>query len=95
MGLWSSLLFTGISQAAPIKAAFILVGPANYEGWSYSHDQGRRFLEQKFGAQVETEFVEFVPEGRASRKILQALANKNDIVFSTSIGYMISTQGIA
>jgi basic membrane protein A len=95
MGLWSSLLFTGISQAAPIKAAFILVGPANYEGWSYSHDQGRRFLEQKFGAQVETEFVEFVPEGRASRKILQALADKNDIVFSTSIGYMISTQGIA
>lgn len=84
-----------ISQAAPIKAAFILVGPANYVGWSYSHDQGRRFLEQKFGAQIETEFVEFVPEGRASRKVLQELAERNDIVFATSVGYMVSTEGVS
>jgi len=94
-----SLLFSSITslsvQAAPIKAAFVLVGPANYVGWSYSHDQGRRYLEQKFGAQVETEFVEFVAEGRASRKVLQDLADKNDIVFATSVGYMIPTERVA
>ncbi|CCK77265.1 Basic membrane lipoprotein [Oleispira antarctica RB-8] len=95
MGLLLSLAISNISYSAPIKAAFILVGPANYVGWSYSHDQGRRFLEQKFGAQIETEFVEFVPEGRASREVLQELASRNDIVFSTSVGYMISTEGIA
>ncbi len=95
IGLLSSLFAANISQAAPVKAAFILVGPANYVGWSYSHDQGRRYLEQKFGAQVETEFVEFVAEGRGSRKILQELAGRNDIVFATSIGYMISTEGVA
>lgn len=94
-GLLFSIFLSSASQADPIKAAFVLVGPANYEGWSYSHDQGRRFLEQKFGAQIETEFVEFVPEGRASREVLQNLADKNDIVFATSVGYMISTQGIA
>jgi basic membrane protein A len=95
MGLLFSLMLANVSHAAPIKAAFILVGPANYEGWSYSHDQGRRYLEQKFGAQIETEFVEFVPEGRASRKVLQELADRNDIVFATSVGYMISTESIA
>lgn len=95
MGLLFSLILSNVSQAAPVKAAFVLVGPANYVGWSYSHDQGRRYLEQKFGAQIETEFVEFVPEGRASRKVLQALADRNDIVFATSVGYMISTESIA
>ena len=94
-----SLLFSSITslsvQAAPVKAAFVLVGPANYVGWSYSHDQGRRYLEQKFGAQIETEFVEFVAEGRSSRKVIQELAAKNDIVFTTSVGYMIPTESIA
>jgi basic membrane lipoprotein Med (substrate-binding protein (PBP1-ABC) superfamily) len=81
--------------AAPIKVAFVFVGPADYVGWSYSHNQGRRYLEQKFGDQVATEFVEFVPEGRASRKVLQELADNNDIVFATSVGYMVSTESIA
>lgn len=89
------LLSPIVTNAAPIKAAFVLVGPANYVGWSYSHDQGRQYLEDQFGAQIKTEFVEFVPEGRAARKVLQELAEKNDIVFATSIGYMIPTESIA
>jgi len=98
LGCISLFLFplTSLStHAAPVKAAFVLVGPANYVGWSYSHDQGRQYLEQKFGTNIETEFVEFVAEGRASRKVLQDLASRNDIVFSTSIGYMVPTEGIA
>lgn len=83
------------SAAEPIKAAFILVGPADYVGWSYSHNQGRKYLENKFGAQIKTEVVEFVPEGRATRKVLKELADRNDIVFATSVGYMIPTEGVA
>lgn len=75
--------------------AFVYIGPANAVGWSYSHDQGRRFLEQKFGNQIKTEFVEFVGDGRASRGVLQELASRNDIVFSTSLGYMVSTDAVA
>lgn len=82
-------------QAAPIKAAFVLVGPANYVGWSYSHDQGRQYLERVLGDQVETTVVEFVAEGRSARKTIQDLAANNDIVFTTSFGYMISTEGVA
>ena len=95
VGLLFSIFLSNISQADPIKAAFVYVGPANFVGWSYSHDQGRQYLEQKFGAQIETEFVEFVASGRASRAVLQELASRNDIVFSTSLGYMVSTDGIA
>lgn len=96
LGITSLLLsISSISYGAPVKAAFVLIGPANFVGWSYSHDQGRQFLEQKFGDQLETEYVEFVKEGRASRKVLQELANRNDIVFSTSIGYMVPTESIS
>ena len=41
-------------QQKPVKAAFVLVGPANYVGWSYSHDQGRQYLERVLGDQVDT-----------------------------------------
>lgn len=93
----ASLLFSvsTMSFGAPVKAAFVLIGPADFVGWSYSHNQGRKFLEQKFGNQVETEFVEFVAEGRASREVLQELASRNDIVFSTSLGYMVPTDGVS
>lgn len=95
VGLLFSIFLSNISQADPIKAAFVYVGPANVVGWSHSHDQGRRFLEQKFGDKIETEFVEFVAGGRASRAVLQELASRNDIVFSTSLAYMVPTDAVA
>ena len=95
IGLLFSIILTNISYADPIKAAFVFVGPAKDVGWSHSHDLGRRHLEEKFGTNIKTEFVEFVPEGRSSRDVLQELAGRNDIVFATSLGYMISTEGIA
>lgn len=89
------LSLSSASFSEPVKAAFVLIGPANFVGWSYSHDQARLSLEKKFGSKIKTEFAEFVPEGRASRKVLQELADRNDIVFTTSFGYMIPTEGIS
>lgn len=94
----SVLFFCFSAQASAsnaIKAAFVLVGPAEYEGWSHSHDQGRQYLERALGDKVETSVVEFVAEGRSARKVFQELAEKNDIVFSTSFGYLISAEGVA
>lgn len=95
VSLLTVLFLSHVTYAEPIKAAFIFIGPAESVGWSYSHNEGRKFLEQKLGDQIETEFVEFVPEGRASRKVLQDLAAKNDIVFATSVGYMVSIDGVS
>ncbi|MDP2504203.1 BMP family ABC transporter substrate-binding protein [Oceanobacter sp. 3_MG-2023] len=89
------IILSSTAYASPIKAAFILVGPADHVGWSYSHNQGRLAIERTFGDKVETEVVEFVPEGRSSREVLQDLADRNDIVFATSFGYMVSTESIA
>ena len=86
---------SGIAHAAPLKAAFVYVGPANHVGWSYAHDLGRQAIDEHFGGKVETSYVEFVPEGRSSRETLQKLADENDIIFTTSMGYMVSSAHIA
>ncbi|MFC3681645.1 BMP family ABC transporter substrate-binding protein [Bacterioplanoides pacificum] len=87
----TTLLLLSTVANAQIRAAFVYVGPAAEMGWSNSHDIGRRYLEQTFGSQISTEFVELVPEGRAATDVIRQLAEKNDIVFTTSWGYMIPT----
>lgn len=90
------LTFSCLSTfAVPIKVAFVYVSPAGDAGWSYSHELGRQYLEAKFGKNIQTQVVESVPEGRKAREIIEQLAKQNDIVFTTSWGYMIPTQRIA
>ncbi len=74
--------------AEKVKVAFIYVGPVGDVGWSYAHDQGRKFLEKEM-PNVETTFVESVPEGADAERVLTELAMKgNKIIFATSFGYM-------
>lgn len=94
--LLSIMMFPHAGQAnTPVRVAFVLVGPADSVGWSHSHDQGRQYLEQIMKDKVETTVVELVAEGRGARTVIQELATKNDIVFATSFGYMVSTEGVA
>ncbi len=89
------LLTAWATQAAPIKVAFVYVGPVGNAGWSYSHDLGRQYIEKEFGGDIQTHFVESVPEGRKARGVLAELAKEYDIIFSTSWGYMIPAQRTA
>jgi basic membrane protein A len=74
-----------------IRAAWIYVGPVGDAGWTYSHDLGRKAVEEKFGGAVRTTFVEKVPEGVESERVIRDLAKRgNDIIFATSFGYMDS-----
>lgn len=71
-----------------IKVAFIYVGPVGDAGWTYAHDQARQFLVQEI-PNVETKFIESVPEGADSERVLTQLAEEgNKIIFATSFGYM-------
>ena len=75
--------------AEPLKAAWIYVGPVGDAGWSFAHDQGRKAVEAKFGADVKTTFVESVPEGADAERVIRDLAQQgNKIIFATSFGYM-------
>ncbi|HWR44195.1 BMP family ABC transporter substrate-binding protein [Sporomusa sp.] len=83
------------AKAEKVKVAFIYVGPVGDAGWSYAHDQGRKQLEKDM-PNVETTYVEAVPEGADAERVLTELAMKgNKIIFATSFGYMDYVQKVA
>jgi len=89
-------LVTVTASADPLKVGFVYVGPVGDAGWSYSHDQGRLALEKNLGDKVKTTYVESVPEGAdAARVIRQLAASGNQLIFSTSFGYMNPTLQVA
>ncbi len=78
-----------------IKVAFVYVGPVGDAGWSFAHDQGRKYLVEKM-PEVETTIIESVPEGADSERVITQLAEKgNTIIFTTSFGYMDPTINVA
>ena len=77
------------APAAPIKAAWIYVGPHNDGGWSQAHDLGRLYVQKKLGKNVITTFKESVPEGPQASQVIDSLVRDgNKIIFATSFGYM-------
>src|SRR2546428_1891627 len=75
-------------RSAAIKAAWIYVGPHNDGGWSQAHDQGRLYVQQALGSQVETTFKENIPEGPQTCQVIDSLVRDgNKIIFSTSFGF--------
>jgi len=77
-----------------LKVAFVYIGSPGDAGWTYAHDQGRKYLEQEL-PYVETEVVESVPDADAERVIEQLAAKGNKIIFTTSFGYMDPTIKVA
>lgn len=78
-----------------IKAAFVYVGPVGDAGWTYSHDLGRKEM-AKLPYVKETNYIESVPEGAESVRIITSLAQKGyNLIFTTSFGYMDPTLEVA
>ncbi len=87
--IFISLVICGIAFAGdkPVKVGFIYVSPIGDAGYSYAHDQGRLAIDGLDG--VTTSFVESVPEGPDSERVMLNMARKDyDIIFATSFGYM-------
>lgn len=82
--------------AADTKVGFVYVGPVGDGGWTYEHDQGRKAVEAAFGDAVETVYVENVPEGPDSERVMTQMALQGaDLIFTTSFGYMDPTINVA
>ena len=80
----------------PVKAAFVYVTPVLEAGWTTQHDAGRRTLQTQLGDQVQTTVVADVPEGPDAERVIRELAaSGNDIIFTTSFGYMEPTLRVA
>ncbi len=89
----ASLTATGIASAET-KVGFVYVGPIGDHGWSYQHNQGRLAVEKELG--VKTTYVESVKEGADAERVIRKLAaDGNDIIFTTSFGYMNPTNKVA
>ena len=91
------VLYAGMAHAAdPVKVGFVYVGPISDHGWSYRHDIGRQAIETEFTDQVETTFVESVPEGADAERVIRKLASSgHDLIFTTSFGFMNPTLKVA
>ncbi|TXR51960.1 BMP family ABC transporter substrate-binding protein [Reinekea thalattae] len=84
------------AAAEPTKVGFVYVGPIGDHGWSYQHDQGRLSVEEYFGDKVETTYVENVAEGADAERVIANLAKAgNDIIFTTSFGFMNPTEKVS
>ena len=81
--------------ATPVKAAFVYVTPIGDHGWTYAHHNGVMHLKKVLGDDVIITEVENVPEDSDSERVITSLARKNDIVFTTSFGYMNPTTNVA
>lgn len=87
---------TALAQDDPFKVGFVYVGPVGDHGWTYQHDQGRLAVEEHFGDAVETTFVENVSEGADAERVIRQLASAgNDMIFTTSFGFMNPTAKVA
>jgi len=78
-----------------LKAAWVYVGPIGDAGWSYAHDLGRKYVE-KMMPEVETAYVESVPEGADAERVFRDFAEKGyNVIFGTSFGYMDTMEKLA
>jgi hypothetical protein len=73
----------------PRAAAWVYVTPVLDTGWTRQHEQGRLAVQEALGDQVKTSYVDNVAEGADAERVIRDLARQgNDIIFTTSFGYM-------
>ena len=91
------LSWSAFGQAsAPVKAAWVYVSPVADAGWTQQHERGRREVVQALGSQVQTTYVENVPEGADAERVIRDLARQGyQIIFTPSFGYMEPTLKVA
>ncbi|WP_441242972.1 BMP family ABC transporter substrate-binding protein [Tardiphaga sp. 768_D3_N2_1] len=95
------LLATGLGLGAAVaadklKVGFVYIGPVGDFGWTYQHEVGRQMLIKEFGDKIETTYLENVSEGPDSERSIEQLARAgNQLIFTTSFGYMDPTLKVA
>jgi basic membrane protein A and related proteins len=93
--------FSQTMQAAqkanePLKAAWVYVAPLTDAGWVRQHDEGRKAVQAALKDQVQTSYVQNVPEGADAERVIRDLAAQgNKIIFTPSFGYMEPTLRVA
>jgi len=82
-------------QEGKFNVAMVLIGPHDDGGWSQAHYEGLEYVQQNV-ENVNTAYIENVPEGADSEQVFRSLARKGfDLIFGTSFGYMDPMETVA
>ena len=85
-----------VSADKQVKVGFVYLTSPGDHGWTYAHEVGRQNVIKHFGDKVVTSYVENVPEGPDAARVIRDMAQQgNDIIFTTSFGYMDPTLKVA
>ena len=61
-----------------VKVGFVYLTNPGDHGWTYAHEVGRLDVEKHFGSKVETTYVENIPEGPDSTRVIRELAQQGN-----------------
>lgn len=80
-------------QEEEFKVGFVYIGSPGDGGFTFSHDEGRKYMEEQLG--VTSEVIENVADADAVQAITQLAENGCKVIFTTSFGYMDPTIEVA
>lgn len=81
----SSLTNIGSRRTKKVKVAFVYAKSISESGWTFGHELGRNHIEEVFQDQIETTYIENVPEGNDAYKHIARLAKEGyDVIFTTT-----------
>ncbi len=90
--------FSVASMAAgePIRVAFVYTGTPGDGGWTYQHNEGVRAVKHALGSRVRiTRASTLDGATEEATYVIRQLAKKNDLIFTTSFGFMDPTLTVA
>ncbi|MBR3350346.1 MAG: BMP family ABC transporter substrate-binding protein [Solobacterium sp.] len=85
------ILPAAYSASRPLKIAFVYERNSQDSAWTYEHEVGRRYLNKKYGALVQTVCYEDCGTGEKLEQVLKKAAADHDMVFTVSPSMMKQT----
>ncbi|PWJ95490.1 nucleoside-binding protein [Oceanotoga teriensis] len=88
LNIWQlpRILFTGETK---IKVAFIYNTGINESAWTYSHEIGRKYVQEKFKNEIETKSFENIDNIKKFKELMEKIEKEDyKLTFSTSFDYL-------
>jgi len=72
-----------------LKVAFLYNTSIEESAWTYSHELGRRYVQERLGSEIITKYFENISDLKTYERILDKLEEeKFDLIFSTSFDFL-------
>lgn len=73
------------ANAKKLKVSFVYDKSPSNSDWNYGHELGRKYIQELFSNQIETEAVEnVIPDGNAAAVLEDLITHGSDIIFTTT-----------